>query len=788
VLDPAILAASPTQTLPDLNVKTHEKDRNRRYDTANAVAADVQRYLKDEPVLACPPTVGYQLGKFVRRNKRALATAALLGVMLLVAVGAAVVSALWAATESEARVRVEAAAKKELEVSLYFQRITLAYHELSVDNLGRALELLQQCPPELRDWEWYYLMRLGRIEPVILRHGADVHGVAFRPDGEQLAACADSTVKVWDLKTGKVVRTLPGHKDYVYSVAFRPPDGRYLASASADRTVRVWDLATGEPVFSRPAQVGEFSGMASAVAFSPDGRLLAAGGEDGIVTVYDAADGREACWLPEKHEYAAECVAFSPDGRLLATGSWGGVLRIYNLRTGELLQKIRGHSYRIAAVVFRPDGRCLATASYDRTVKVWDAATGGRLHTLRGHTGWVNGLAFSRDGRRLFSSGGEDKAVRVWDPLIEREILTLRGHTLPCQCLDRSPDGLRLASAGNDGTIRIWDATPPKGDEGLEALTLGHEYEVWSAAYSPDGRYLAWANWEGGTVELHDARTGALLRTLTPSEDVSRVYRVTFTPDGKRLAAAAVSHDWTAIVTIWETATGQQAFPKIRELRLAFFVSFDPTGQYLLREGPGHTVQVRDVKTGKALGVAGRHKEAIRTMAFSPDGKRLATASNDGKVRVWAWDPARLGQSSEPELDLSVRAFGFGSRVAFSPDGRTLATTGEEHAVKIWDAKTGRQLQLLRGHTGDVFAVAFSPDGRWLATAGEDTTVRLWDTASGTLQHTLRGHTGLINSIAFNPDGTRLVTGSRDKTVKVWDLTRLDRKLKDQAAKTETCR
>jgi WD40 repeat protein/serine/threonine protein kinase len=760
-------------------MKALEKDRNRRYESASALAADVQRYLHDEPVQACPPTMGYKLGKFVRRNKGALATAGLLVVMLLVAGGAVVASALWAASQAEARAQVEADAKKKLEVSLYFEHITLAYHDLSVDNLGRAMDLLKECPPELRGWEWDYLMRLCRVEPVILRHGTEVHGVAFRPDGAQLAAaCGDNTVKVWDVRTGKVIRTLPGHKACVYGVAFRPPDGGYLASVSADRTIRVWDVATGQMVFEKPGQQGESTGLAYAVAFSPDGQFVAAGDDDGIVTVYDAADGREVCRLPGKHEKAAECVAFSPDGQLLATGSWGGVLRIYDARTWQLLHTIPAHSYRIAAVVFRPDGRWLATASFDRTLKLWDAATGDRLHTLRGHAGLVSSVAFSPDGRRLFSSGGEDKAVRVWNPDTEREILTLRGHTLSCQCLARSPDGRRLASASRDGTIRIWDATPLQGDEGPEALTLPHDHEVWSAPYSPDGRYLASTNWEEGTVQLHDAHTGALLRTLIPAKDVSRVYRVAFSPDGKYLAAAAVSHDWAAIVRIWETQTGQEAFPEIREKSTPFFVSFDPTGQYLLREGPDHTVQVRDIQTGR-VGIAGRHTDAIMMMAFSPDGKRLATASHDGTVRVWGWDPARLGQSPEPEHTLPVRAFGFGNRVAFSPDGETLVTTAEEHMVKIWDAKTGRELQQLRGHTGDVFTVAFSRDGRWLATAGADSTIRLWDTATWTLQHKLRGHRGIINSVAFNPDGTRLVSGSRDKTVKVWDLTRLDRKLKD---------
>jgi WD40 repeat protein len=150
----------------------------------------------------------------------------------------------------------------------------------------------------------------------------------------------------------------------------------------------------------------------------------------------------------------------------------------------------------------------------------------------------------------------------------------------------------------------------------------------------------------------------------------------------------------------------------------------------------------------------------------------LVTASNDGTVRVWAWDPARLGGERAPVLKLLVRVGGYSNRVAFSPDGLRLATAGERNNVKIWDAKTGDVLQTLPGHTGEVYAVAFSPDGRWLATAGEDTTIRIWDSKSWTLRLTLRGHTSFVMSLAFRPDSERLASGSRDHTMKVWDTTR----------------
>src|SRR5437588_660577 len=209
--EPAKLTKLVRGELDWIVMKTLEKDRNRRYETASAFAADVQRYLKDEPVQACPPSAWYRFRKFARRNKRALATAALLGVMLLVAVGAVVASALWAAN---ARLAVEVATKKELEQNLYFTHIALAERELYDKNWGRAAELLDECPAHLRGWEWYYLKRLRHSPPITLSLGPrarleNFSDLAFSPDGGWLATpSGEKDIKVWDAATGKEVAAL----------------------------------------------------------------------------------------------------------------------------------------------------------------------------------------------------------------------------------------------------------------------------------------------------------------------------------------------------------------------------------------------------------------------------------------------------------------------------------------------------------------------------------------------------------------------------------------------------
>ena len=321
---------------------------------------DIQRHLNYEPVVARPQSRLYEFQKTVRRHKFGFAAGTALIVVL--AIGAVVstwqaIRATRAERKTATALLAETQAKGELEHTLerervdsYFHRITLAHRELSMNNLSGALKFLEECPKDLRGWEWRYLNRFGRLGEVLLQDTNEIYSVAFHPGGQTIAAaCKDGVVKIWDLTARKVVQRLTGHTDYVFSVAFRPPDGRYIASASADRTIRLWDLLTGRKSSGTLDLPGNYKGMSYAVAFSPDGRHLLADRGDGTAMVWDADNGTEVRPLKEKHELAAACAAYSPNGELLATGSWGGVLRIWDARTGELL-----HARRSTAIESAP--------------------------------------------------------------------------------------------------------------------------------------------------------------------------------------------------------------------------------------------------------------------------------------------------------------------------------------------------------------------------------------------------------------------------------------------------
>jgi WD40 repeat protein/tetratricopeptide (TPR) repeat protein len=596
-------------------------------------------------------------------------------------------------------------------------------------------------------------------------HRGKVRAVAFSPDGSRLATTSeDGTIGLWDVTSGRRLLTLPG-QPMTYAVAYSP-DGTYLATACDDRMARIWRIAADE---ESPALI-HHPERVFGVALSGDGRLATAGA-DGRVRIWDAASGEQL--LEIDHGATVWDVAFSPDGLLLASAGEGRAAKVWDAASGEKLLTLGGHRHYVQCVSFSPDGKQLATGSLDLTAKIWEASSGKPLRTLFGHSGTISAVTFSPDST-LLATASIDSTVKLWRWEFEQALETLRGHHQWVTDIAYGPDGHTLATAGWDGTARIWRIN------GRETVTFSHGGKAARAvAFSPDGTRIAAAE-SGGVVRIFDSASGHTVTSLFGH--VGNVNAIAFSPDGKRLATAG--SDWRA--KLWDAADGRELRTLAGHAGPVRDIEWSREGRVLATGGDDRTVKVWDtenVSSPRTISCRG----AVAGLAFSPDGRRLATASwGDAVGQVW--DLHGDGQPLLFEVDggLGLRA------VSFSADGTKLATAGEDRIVKIWDAVSGAPLRELPGHSSAVTALAFSPDSLRLATASWDFSARVWELATGKQVLTLSDHGDKLNGIAFSPDGTLLATAGDDGTTRlhlttVHDLVDLARQRVTRGLNSEEC-
>ncbi len=754
---------------PDLDwiiMKCLEKDRDRRYSTAQELAIDLQRYRSHEPVLARPPSTGYRLRKAVHRNSGAFAAATAILVALLLGAGLSFWQAIRATNAERAaekgRIRevlLRQKAERERERALENQRraeineyvadINLADQSITAGNLSRALDLLRKHDhfsknDDPRGFEWHYLWKLaqGDEHSVLATEPSSVLSLAVTP--QLLAVGLRDAVNIYRFPAGTLLKSLarPG-----LSVEF---SGSGLLATASPGTVRLWRISDWTETLT-------LSNHSAPISFSGDGRLLAANSRSGI-RIVNTSDGVTLSQLSG----AVPPVAFAPTGNALVANSRDGIAiwessNAKPLRPLENSSRImdRGWTRERPLLQFSPDGRFIAAArNVFRSggvfaLELWESSTGSHVATFPGereipeHTGLISGIAFSPDGAFL-ASASWDHSIRLWDLADLRCVKRMHGSLSEVWALAFSPDGQRVISGCKDGTVSTWPASYSQSDEFLPGN--------WTPLhFSEDGRILA---------ALKDEDTLAMLNIKTREVEAEIPLR----PGGPRFpnpfAQRVLTKDLrllaepgnAGIVRLWNLQARELTELQTTQLRLDT-LALSPDGFSLLtseHHGPllcwdlqRHSPEPKEIPGERAL--------------FSDDGKNLVALSQHG-FAVWNW-PERSPQTN------FVLQTPIGWAAALSPDARLLATGSDvqdiENAIRLWDTRTGKLIGICSGHTQGVEQCAFSPDGKTLASTSTDGSLRLWNVATQQQLLAIQQLGEPFHNLLFSPTGTCLVARSR---------------------------
>jgi len=795
-VSPRVLNPGVPRDLETICLKCLEKEPSRRYATAQAVAEELSRFLRNEPIRARPVSPPERLWRWCRRNPTLAAVGTVANVLLIaLAVGGLTV----AHRQRESAEKYRGLAETN-RVLLYASELKAAQQAIEEGNMQNAVTFLDRHIPEagqedLREFTWRYLHHL--CQPYLttpeLSHTSFVFYLAAPRDGKRLVVGgATDWVGIWDVASRSKIHEFRTGEPWVTGPLACSPDGRYIVATGlrpewTTNGMQIWDTtvldtnALWPPVHTRPGFFGRYSD------FSPDGSLLAVPSEKEVVLM-EVGGNWEQIGRLTGHTRTVWSARFAPDGQKLVTASEDATARVWDVATRQCVGVFTNHTAGLHAAAFSPDSRQLASASFDGTVRLWDAdSLEERRHYE--HNMGRNALDFSPD-RWLIASGGTDGSVKVWD--VEADtVRTLRGHSQNVMAVKFVLGGTHLASGSWDQSVKLWNLDQPLPNDVIEGAARDRS----PLAFSGHGRWLATVSSNASEILLWDtangrpvtAQAGVLTnrlgrmvdtRTLLSTEEASEVAGsvvitdLAFSPDDRYLAAARA---FTVISPDSESRRSRIEFWDIRRGTMMnsfegwMPVRFTRDGRLLACLGPQPgTLLIRDVATGRTW-TAERTIPTVEhlDLAFSPDGQTLVSSG----IQTILWEAASgrwLGTLSDFP-NPSVNA------LAFAPDGKWLVTGGASAEIHLWEMSSRRQIPTLRAHTTRVTSLAVSPDGRTLSSADVNGLIKLWRLERGSEGVlgarellTLRQHQGSVDNLQFSPDGSVLASSSADGTVRLW--------------------
>ncbi len=588
-------------------------------------------------------------------------------------------------------------------------------------------------------------------------HGTAVESVGYSADGKLVMSSANQSIKLWDVATGRELRTIFG-KSIHYCCATLSPNSKSVLSGSEDGSLKLWDVATG-------GELRAFAGhkdRVTSIAISTDGNTAASASFDGTIKLWDLSTGRELHSIStlgsNQKNSPVYSIRFSPNDKLLAFAGMDKTVRLRDIATGRELHILTGHKKTVYSVAFSRDGNTLVSGSFDNTLKLWDTATGHELHTLTGHKKAVYSVAFSPDGQSVVS-GSEDGTAKLWDVTTGQELLSFAENGSAINSIAFSPNGKSVALGSFDGAIKFWNLA----EEHKKRSLTGQLASLYDVAFSPDSLTVAIASADN-SIKLWSLVAGREIRTLAGE------CCITFSPDGQTLMSGSADNT----LKLWDLDTGRVLRTFMGHKKVVTSIAISPDGKTVASGSLDKNIKLWDVSSGQELHTLSKTKNEIRHVAFSPNSKIVAAENGDGNVKLW---DVPTGQE--------LRTFAANGRdvvnIAFSPDGKTMAFSAWDDSIRLMNVDTGQELRSFIANNLDEppvinanffggAKIAFSPDGKTVASAKfyDDNNFHLWDVATGKKLRTFIGHEDTVTGFAFSKDGKIIVSVSGDKTTKLW--------------------
>ncbi len=799
---PSLVRPGTDRDLETICLKCLAKEPARRYGSAEALAADLERWLQHEPILARPVSGVERAAKWMRRNPVATVFSAV--TLLIVAVSVVMLARanvrIRKAQDTETILRGQAERKAEesrqqlvrLNVSTgnrlvqngdYFSALLWFTEALRLENGDAAHEdiqrrrfatLLRQSPKLTRLWF----------------HDGFVNSAEFSSSGDKvITSSLDGTVRIWNATTDEN-EVPPMRRDAEFWNAKFTPDEKRLFTVDAGGALQSWDAATGAALGGPKPTTGED------VDFSPDGRWLAVPTAEGV-RLYDVANESAGALLGSTS--AVRMARFCPVGRCLAatqvrqlqfwklsSGEWtsksvnlghdirginfshnGKSLVVFALRNIFTYDVASGELMRLPIHVesdlfdcrFSADDRLLATAGWDGVARIFDAHDGSLVSDSLRHRAGVSACTFSPDGQRL-ATASWDCTARVWDPKTGDAASPPLPHGGYVRAINFSPDSKQLVTGGQDATVRLWEL---RTNSGARMIVHHDKLAILSVQFSPDGQRLLTCG-DDSRAQVWDVRTGRLL--ASPSRQRQGIMHGSFSPDGKKIVTACADGG----ARLYDTESVTELVPTMRHSKWLNFVAFSPDGQRIVTASKDGTARVWNVADGKPVTPLLQHDGEVRHAVFSPDGRRVLTASSDYTAQLW---DAETGDRLGPPMHHVAEV----AQANFSPDGHRVVTACTDpsqlpRTAQMWSAATGQPVGPPLPHFDGVTCAQFSPNGRFIATGGEDRMAVVWDAATGARLTPSLLHLSYVACATFSPDSRFLLTATGtggDHIARVWE-------------------